>query len=72
MESQRGIDTLLFIMREQTSVIVGPSGVGKSSLINAMRFNKRGAVGVGEGDNCSNLVNIASSTVGVVISLLCF
>nr|GMC80970.1 small ribosomal subunit biogenesis GTPase RsgA 1, mitochondrial isoform X2 [Ipomoea batatas] len=56
VESQRGIDTLLFIMREQTSVIVGPSGVGKSSLINAMRFNKRGAVGVGEGDNCSNLI----------------
>uniref|UniRef100_M1B7L2 GTP binding protein n=1 Tax=Solanum tuberosum TaxID=4113 RepID=M1B7L2_SOLTU len=40
VDSKRGLDTLQFIMREQTSVIVGPSGVGKSSLINALRGNK--------------------------------
>ncbi|XP_015076954.1 small ribosomal subunit biogenesis GTPase RsgA 1, mitochondrial isoform X1 [Solanum pennellii] len=40
VDSKRGLDTLQFIMREQTSVIVGPSGVGKSSLINALRDNK--------------------------------
>ncbi|XP_059316457.1 small ribosomal subunit biogenesis GTPase RsgA 1, mitochondrial isoform X2 [Lycium ferocissimum] len=40
IESKHGLDTLQFIMREQTSVIVGPSGVGKSSLINALRGNK--------------------------------
>ncbi|KAJ8569706.1 hypothetical protein K7X08_006283 [Anisodus acutangulus] len=40
IESKRGLDTLQFIMREQTSVLVGPSGVGKSSLINALRGNK--------------------------------
>ncbi|KAM3202774.1 small ribosomal subunit biogeneis GTPase RsgA 1, mitochondrial isoform X1 [Capsicum annuum] len=40
IDSKRGLDTLQFIMREQTSVIVGPSGVGKSSLINALRGNK--------------------------------
>ncbi|KAK4357619.1 hypothetical protein RND71_023229 [Anisodus tanguticus] len=39
IESKRGLDTQ-FTMREQTSVIVGPSGVGKSSLINALRGNK--------------------------------
>lgn len=35
--SKRGLDTLAFTLRDQTSVIVGPSGVGKSSLINALR-----------------------------------
>lgn len=39
-----------FNLREQTSVIVGPSGVGKSSLINAMRSNKR-VLGVAEEEN---------------------
>ncbi|KAF5204163.1 transmembrane protein (Protein of unknown function DUF2359, transmembrane) [Thalictrum thalictroides] len=37
-----------FILREQTSVIVGPSGVGKSSLINALRGS---SMHVSEEDN---------------------
>ncbi|KAL5728466.1 thiamine phosphate phosphatase [Ranunculus cassubicifolius] len=41
VESRIGLDSLEFILREQTSVIVGPSGVGKSSLINALRSNKK-------------------------------
>ncbi|KAA8528984.1 hypothetical protein F0562_033528 [Nyssa sinensis] len=43
VESKKGLDTLQFTLREQTSVIVGPSGVGKSSLINALRSNQCGA-----------------------------
>lgn len=39
VESKDGLDTLKFTLKEQTSVIVGPSGVGKSSLINALRSN---------------------------------
>lgn len=50
IESKRGLDTLQFIMREQTSVIVGPSGVGKSSLINALRGNKHILGAVEEGN----------------------
>ncbi|KAF3442554.1 hypothetical protein FNV43_RR16470 [Rhamnella rubrinervis] len=37
VESKHGLDSLAFILRDQTTVIVGPSGVGKSSLINALR-----------------------------------
>lgn len=37
VESKQGLDTLKFTLRDQTTVIVGPSGVGKSSLINALR-----------------------------------
>lgn len=33
---QLGIDELRTILRDQTSVLVGPSGVGKSSLLNAL------------------------------------
>ncbi|CAL5349692.1 unnamed protein product [Camellia sinensis] len=50
VESKYGLDTLEFTLREQTSVIVGPSGVGKSSLINALRSNKH-VLGAAEGDN---------------------
>lgn len=32
----RGIEALVEILRNQTSVLVGPSGVGKSSLLNAL------------------------------------
>lgn len=37
VEAKLGLDSLAFILRDQTTVIVGPSGVGKSSLINALR-----------------------------------
>lgn len=39
VQSKKGLDSLAFTLREKTSVIVGPSGVGKSSLINALRSN---------------------------------
>ncbi|CAH2065841.1 unnamed protein product [Thlaspi arvense] len=39
-----GLDAIAFILRNQTSVIVGPSGVGKSSLINILRSNSGGAI----------------------------
>nr|DAD30589.1 TPA_asm: hypothetical protein HUJ06_009440 [Nelumbo nucifera] len=50
VESKHGLDSLEFILKEQTTVIVGPSGVGKSSLINALRSNQRG-YGASEMDN---------------------
>ncbi|KAK9101310.1 hypothetical protein Scep_024740 [Stephania cephalantha] len=37
VETGNGLDSLAYILKGQTSVIVGPSGVGKSSLINALR-----------------------------------
>lgn len=49
VETKYGLDTLQFILREKTSVIVGPSGVGKSSLINALRSD-RPVTGFAEGD----------------------
>ncbi|KAI4340644.1 hypothetical protein MLD38_025457 [Melastoma candidum] len=39
IESGLGLGALAFSLRGQTTVIVGPSGVGKSSLINALRNN---------------------------------
>lgn len=39
VETRHGIDLLAFKLRDLTTVIVGPSGVGKSSLINALRSN---------------------------------
>lgn len=50
VESKHGLDSLAFILRDQTTVIVGPSGVGKSSLINALRNNPR-ACNATEADN---------------------
>lgn len=51
VESKSGLDSLAFILREQTSVIVGPSGVGKSSLINALRNSDHHAFDAAEVDN---------------------
>ncbi|OVA09509.1 Ribosome biogenesis GTPase RsgA [Macleaya cordata] len=52
VETKSGLGSLEFILREQTTVIVGPSGVGKSSLINALRSNQH-VSDVVEGDNWS-------------------
>ncbi|XP_058093251.1 small ribosomal subunit biogenesis GTPase RsgA 1, mitochondrial isoform X2 [Magnolia sinica] len=40
VDSKYGLNTLVDTLKEQTTVIVGPSGVGKSSLINALRSNQ--------------------------------
>ncbi|CAI9111764.1 OLC1v1012076C2 [Oldenlandia corymbosa var. corymbosa] len=50
VESNHGLDVLHANLRGKTSVIIGPSGVGKSSLINALRNNKE-FVGTAEQDN---------------------
>ncbi|CAN0896144.1 Small ribosomal subunit biogenesis GTPase RsgA 1, mitochondrial [Linum grandiflorum] len=39
VETKDGLETLASIMKDQTTVVVGPSGVGKSSLINVLRSN---------------------------------
>ncbi|KAG7650873.1 P-loop containing nucleoside triphosphate hydrolase [Arabidopsis thaliana x Arabidopsis arenosa] len=39
-----GLDEIAFNLRNQTSVIVGPSGVGKSSLINILRSSYGGDI----------------------------
>ncbi|XP_021293942.1 small ribosomal subunit biogenesis GTPase RsgA 1, mitochondrial [Herrania umbratica] len=50
VETKHGLDSLAFYLRDQTSVIVGPSGVGKSSLINVLRSYLRASDAL-EGDN---------------------
>ncbi|KAL2458440.1 uncharacterized protein Fot_55710 [Forsythia ovata] len=50
VDAKWGLDILNFILRDKTSVIVGPSGVGKSSLINVLRGNRH-VPGVAEEDN---------------------
>ncbi|XP_057457501.1 small ribosomal subunit biogenesis GTPase RsgA 1, mitochondrial [Lotus japonicus] len=50
VESGHNLDLLAFKLRDQTTVIVGPSGVGKSSLINALRTNPR-VCETAEGEN---------------------
>lgn len=59
VESKYGLDSLAFILRDQTSVIVGPSGVGKSSLINALR-NNHNASDAAEGENLFDPVGFIS------------
>lgn len=44
MGTKDGLDAIAFILQNQTSVIVGPSGVGKSSLINILRSNSGHAI----------------------------
>lgn len=56
VENQTGLDSLQFNLRDQTSVIVGPSGVGKSSLINALRSNHCGLVAT-EVDDTANSIS---------------
>lgn len=62
VESGHGLDLLGYKLRDQTTVIVGPSGVGKSSLINALRSNPSDAA---EGDNWFE-------PVGFVVVFGCF
>ncbi|KAH1040634.1 hypothetical protein J1N35_042377 [Gossypium stocksii] len=50
VETKNGLDALAFYLRDQTTVIVGPSGVGKSSLINVLRSDHRAPDSL-EGDN---------------------
>lgn len=50
VETKYGLDSVAFYLRDQTTVIVGPSGVGKSSLINALRSEHRTS-GAAEEDN---------------------
>ncbi|KAL5553478.1 hypothetical protein UlMin_040879 [Ulmus minor] len=63
VESKYGLDSLAFILRDQTTMIMGPSGVGKSSLINALRNNRCGSV-IGE-DNWFDTIGWASSEMMV-------
>lgn len=56
VETKTGLDSLQFNLRDQTSVIVGPSGVGKSSLINALRSNHCGLVAT-EVDDTANSIS---------------
>ncbi|KAL8043743.1 hypothetical protein ABFX02_08G005300 [Erythranthe guttata] len=39
VDTKQGLDALQLILRDKTSVVAGPSGVGKSSLINALRVS---------------------------------
>ncbi|KAL4638652.1 hypothetical protein ACJW30_03G124900 [Castanea mollissima] len=50
VDTKSGLDALAFILKDQTTVIVGPSGVGKSSLINTLRSSHH-ASDAKEGDN---------------------
>lgn len=50
VESKYGLGSLASKLKDQTTVIVGPSGVGKSSLINALRSNPS-VTDAAEGDN---------------------
>ena len=59
VETKRGLKSLMVNLRDQTTVIVGPSGVGKSSLINAL----------GSNNNCRLLLDDSSNSVK---SSLCY
>ncbi|KAL5550303.1 hypothetical protein UlMin_000479 [Ulmus minor] len=61
VESKYGLDSLAFILRDQTTVIVDPSGVGKSSMINSLRNNQCGSA-IGE-DNWFDTVSSPSFLV---------
>ena len=58
VESKYGLDSLAFILRDQTTMIMGLSEVGKSSLINALRNNRCGSA-IGE-DNWFDTVSSPS------------
>lgn len=49
--TKEGLDAIALVLRDQTSVIVGPSGVGKSSLINVLRSSNSDGGGNVEDEN---------------------
>lgn len=71
VDTKRGLDTLQFILRDQTAVTVGPSGVGKSSLINALRENKSIPRAV-EDDKWFTPVGLALDYIGIILWLSLF
>lgn len=60
VESGHNLDLLAFKLRDQTTVIAGPSGTGKSSLINALRSNPR-ACDTLDGENWFEPVRLSLS-----------
>ena len=71
MESGHGLDLLAFKLRDQTTVIVGPSGVGKSSLINALRSNPR-VCDAEDGDNWFEPVSFVCYVLFFLSSSVCY
>ena len=67
VDSKMGLDSLASVLRDQTTVIVGPSGVGKSSLINALRNKPNSQV---EADNWFDPVGLSELSV-IICSCLC-
>jgi ribosome biogenesis GTPase len=64
--SKLGVDCLACFLRDQTTVIVGPSGVGKSSLINALRNKPNSQVEV---DNWFDPVGLSDLSAIISSSL---
>lgn len=71
VESKHGLDSLSRSLRDQTTVIVGPSGVGKSSLINALRSSSY-ASDAADVDNWFEPVGFPSSRSFTFIFLFSF
>ena len=59
VDSKYGLNALAFILKDQIIIIVGPSGVGKSSLINTLRSNHH-AFDAEEGDNWFDPIGLIS------------
>lgn len=69
VETKNGLDSLAFYLRDQTTVIVGPSGVGKSSLINVLRSNHRTSDAL-EGDNLFDPVGLFPYSLRLLYSFV--
>ncbi|XP_076911793.1 small ribosomal subunit biogenesis GTPase RsgA 1, mitochondrial-like [Bidens hawaiensis] len=64
VETKTGLDSLQLKLTNQTSVIMGPSGVRKSSLINALRSDRSG-FGSAEADDWPNSISGMKINVSV-------